>query len=328
VLSGSYTATRTELSVHAELAEVKSGQVIWSKRLKGHLASVLVGHDTLIDRIVSGAGAAMMAREVQRAQSQALPTLESYTLLIGAIALMHRLSATDFDRARQMLEALIERAPRQATPLAWLANWHVLRVQQGWSEDPVADRRLALDRTRHALDIDARCVLALVIDGFVHTNLLKRLDIGQQQYDLALSINPNDSLACLLKGTLHAFKGEGDIAVKSTQKALRLSPLDPMRYFYDSLAATAAMSAGQFERAIELARRSLRLNRTHTSTYRAMAIAQARLGRIDDARRTVAELLRLEPTLTVTRWLERSPTSGYETGRVWADALRRAGLPE
>jgi tetratricopeptide (TPR) repeat protein len=227
-----------------------------------------------------------------------------------------------------MLEALIERAPRQATPLAWLANWHVLRVQQGWSEDPVADRRLALDRTRHALDIDARCVLALVIDGFVHTNLLKRLDIGQQQYDLALSINPNDSLACLLKGTLHAFKGEGDIAVKSTQKALRLSPLDPMRYFYDSLAATAAMSAGQFERAIELARRSLRLNRTHTSTYRAMAIAQARLGRIDDARRTVAELLRLEPTLTVTRWLERSPTSGYETGRVWADALRRAGLPE
>ena len=328
VLSGSYHVARTELSVNAELADVKSGQVIWSKKLKGHLASVLVGHDTLVDRIVSSVSTQIMAREVQRAQSQALPTLESYTLLIGAITLMHRLSATDFDRARQMLETLIERAPRQATPLAWVANWHVLRVQQGWSEDPVADRRLALDRTRHALDLDARCGLALVIDGFVHTNLLKRLDIGQQRYDLALSVNPNDSLAWLLKGTLHAFKGEGDIAVRTTQKALRLSPLDPMRYFYESLAATAAMSAGHFERAIELARRSLRLNRTHTSTYRAMAIAQARLGRLDDARHTMAELLRLEPTLTVTKWLERSPTSGYETGRVWADALRRAGLPE
>ena len=328
VLSGSYHVTRSELSVHAELAEAKSGQVIWSRKLKGHLAGVLVGHDTLIDRIVSGTSAALMAREVQRAQSQALPTLESYTLLIGAISLMHRLSSSDFDRARQMLEALIERAPRQATPRAWLANWHVLRVQQGWSEDPVADRKLALDSTRHALDIDARCALALVIDGFVHTNLLKRLDVGQQRYDLAISVNPNDSLAWLLKGTLHAFKGEGDIAVKSTQKALRLSPLDPMRYFYESLAATAAMSAGQYERAIQLARRSLRLNRMHTSTYRAMAIAQARLGRLADARSTVQELLRLEPTLTVTKWLERSPTSAYETGRVWSDALRRAGLPE
>jgi hypothetical protein len=59
-----------------------------------------------------------------------------------------------------------------------------------------------------------------------------------------------------------------------------------------------------------------------------MAIAQARLGKLDDARRTIAELLRLEPTLTVTKWLERSPTSGYETARVWSDALRRAGLPE
>jgi adenylate cyclase len=328
VLSGSYHVSRTELSVHAQLAETKSGQVIWSKRLKGHVTGVLVGQDTVIDRIVSGVCAAMMAREVQRAQSQALPTLESYTLLVGAISLMHRLSAADFERAKQMLEALIERAPRQATPLAWLANWHVLRVQQGWSEDPVADRKLALDSSRHALDIDAHCALALVIDGFVHTNLLKRLDIGQQRYDLALSVNPNDSLAWLLKGTLHAFKGEGDVAVRSTQKALRLSPLDPMRYFYESLAATAAMSAGQYERAIELARRSLRLNRTHTSTYRALAIAQARLGRLADARRTVAELLRLEPTLTVKKWLERSPTSGYETAQVWSDALRRAGLPE
>ena len=46
-----------------------------------------------------------------------------------------------------------------------MANWHVLRVQQGWSEDPEADRKLALSSTRHALDIDERCTLALVIDG-------------------------------------------------------------------------------------------------------------------------------------------------------------------
>jgi adenylate cyclase len=328
VLSGSYQVVRNELRLHAELADAKFGQVIWMRKLKGHVAGVLAGHDPLVNQIVADVSSAMVAREVRRAQSQPLPTLESYTLLIGAISLMHRLSQGDFARARQMLEALIERAPRQAAPLAWLAGWHVLRVQQGWSEDPVADGKLALDASRHALDIDGRCALALVIDGFVHTNLLKQLDVAQQRYDLALAVNPNHSLAWLLKGTLHAFKGEGDIAVRSTQKALRLSPLDPMRYFYESLAATAAMSAGHFERAIELAQRSLRLNRTHTSTYRAMAIAQARLGRLADARRTVQELLRLQPTLTVKSWLERSPTSGYETAEVWADALRRAGLPE
>ena len=79
----------------------------------------------------------------------------------------------------------------------------------------------------------------------MHTNLLKQLDIGQERYEQALSINPNESLAWLLKGTLHAFKGEGEQAVYGTEHALRLSPLDPLRYFYDSLAATAALSAGR-----------------------------------------------------------------------------------
>ena len=76
---------------------------------------------------------------------------KDYTLLMGAIALMHRLSRRDFDRSREMLVALTERLPRQAIPWAWLAKWHVLRVQQGWSLDPQVDAQFALDCGRRAL---------------------------------------------------------------------------------------------------------------------------------------------------------------------------------
>lgn len=328
VLSGGYRVAGDQLTLAAELAEAKSGRVVWAKELKGHVSGLVQGKDELVHRVVDEVSAAVITRELQRAQSQALPTLESYTLLMGAIALMHRLSSRDFDYARDMLRTLTERTPRRAIPQAWLAKWHVLRVWQGWSDDPKNDTQLALDRTKRALDADPNCALALVIDGLVHTNLLKRLDVAQERYELALSINPNDSLAWLLLGTLHAFKGEGKPAVKNTQRAIRLSPLDPLRYFYDALAATAAMSAGKYERAIRLAQHSLRANRTHASTYRAMAIAQWQLGLADDARKTVADLLKLEPTLTVAKYLERSPSSGYETGKIWSSALRNAGVPE
>jgi tetratricopeptide (TPR) repeat protein len=241
---------------------------------------------------------------------------------------MHRLSPHEFDRAREMLAALVERAPRAAPPWAWMAKWHVLRVQQGWAEDTGAERRLALDCARRAIDADPQCSLALAIAGFVYTNLLKELDAAQEHYERALDANPSDSLAWLLKGTLHAFRGEGQPAVASTKHALRLSPLDPLRYFYESLAATAALSAGQYDRAIELAKHSLRSNRTHTSTYRALAISQWLVGHHDDARKTVGELLRLEPGLTVRKYRQRSPSSEYETGRVWSHALQMAGLPQ
>jgi TolB-like protein len=328
VVSGAYRVTGDQFTLVAELAETTSGRVLWGKSMRGSVAGVVRGSDDVVDRVVAEVSGAVIARELDRAQTQALPTLESHTLLMGAIALMHRASGREFDRAREMLEAVIDRARRKAAPHAWLAKWHVLRFNRGWSHDQTSEAQIALDCTKRALDADPGCSLALTVDGFIHTNLLKQLDVGEERYELALDVNPNDSLAWLLKGTLHAFKGEGDQAIEGTEHALRLSPLDPLRYFYDSLAATAALSAGRYERAVELAQRSLRANRVHTSTLRALAIAQSQLGRLEDARRTVVQLMTLDPTLTVSNYLQRSPGAAYETGKLWSEALRRAGVPD
>ena len=327
ILSGAYRVTGGQYNLIAELAETKAGRIVAVKDSRGNARDLLTGDDETVGDLVAEVATAINMRELQRAQTQALPTLEGYTLLIGAISLIHRLSRHDFDRAQEMLKALIDRAPRHAVPHAWLAKWHVMRVWQGWSADLTAEASLALECTQRALDADPHCSLALVIDGLVHMNLLKRLDVADERYRMALQVNPNDSLGWLLKGTLHAFKGEGKEAVQFTRRARRLSPLDPLRYYYDSLSATAAMSAGKYERAIELAHRSLRANRTHTSTLRAMAIAQWQLGREADARKTVAELMQLEPDLTIRNYLERSPISAFETGAVWSNALLKAGVP-
>lgn len=327
VLSGAYRRVGRRLRLNVELASSSSSTIVWSDSVEGNAHGLMSGKDGVVGHIVAGVGLAIMNREVRRAQLQPLPTLESYTLLIGAIALMHRLSRLDFDRSWQMLQAVTERAPRQAIPWAWMARWHVLRVQQGWSDDVSLDAQLALDCVRRALDADPQCTLALVNSGFVNTNLLKKFDAAEESYARALQINPNEAMAWLLKGTLHAFKGEGDLAVEHTERSLKLSPLDPHRYFYDSLAATAALSAGHYERAIELAKRSLRANRTHTSTFRALAISQWQLGLHAEARRTASELLRLDPGLTVTQYRERHPSGAFETGKIWSSALLNAGVP-
>jgi adenylate cyclase len=328
VLSGSYRIAGKNLTVVAELSEAKTGRVIWGDDLKADVEAIIHGNDPLVEQVVSRVSVAVIVRELERAQSQALPTLESYTLLMAAISLMHRLSGHDFVRARELLRTLVERAPRRAIPQAWLAKWHVLRVWQGWSDDEARDTQIALDCTKRALDADGHCSLALAIDGFVHANLLRQLDVALERYELALQVNPNDALAWLLKGTAQAFRGEGAVAMKDTQRALKLSPLDPHRYFYDSLAATAALSAFRYERAVELAQRSLRANRTHASTLRALVVARWELGQHDEARKMVGELMKVAPTFGVARFLERHPSSGYPIGKIWADALRQAGVPD
>lgn len=327
VLAGSYQVSGRRLVMLAQLTETRSGQVLWSGDLKGSVAALLNGHDELVDEALAAVSAAIMTREVRRAQYLQFATLENHALLFGGIALMHRLSRSQFDRARELLATLIERAPRQAVPQAWLAKWHVLNVQQGWAADPQAAARSALNATQRALDLDPECSLALAVDGFVHTNLLKRLDLGLDRYDRALAVNPNESLAWLLRGTLHAFRGDGEVAVEETQRALRLSPLDPLRYFYDSLSATAALSAGRYEAALDLARRSLRANRTHASTLRVMVVAQWQTGDESGARATAAELLRIDPGFTVDGFLRRSPAGGAALGTLAAGVFEKAGIP-
>jgi len=328
VLSGAYRVSSNALRLAAELADARSGRVVWSRELKGSVAAVIEGSDPIADRLVAEAGQAIVARELERARASSLHSLHTCTLLLGAVELMHRLSPRDFHRSREMLQVVAERVPHHAVPQAWLAKWHVLRIWQGWSDDAAADTRLALQNSQRALDNDSHCSLALAMDGFVQTNLLKALDVAEQRYELALRVNPNDALAWSLRGMLHAFKGEGKPAVKATQRGMRLSPLDPHRFFYDALAGGAELAAGHYERAAELTRRSLRANRMHASTFRMLAIALWQLGRHAEAREVVAELLKIEPGLRVSNWLRRSPSSDFPIGRLCAEALRQAGVPD
>ncbi len=328
VLTGIYQVDDARLRLDAELTDTRSGRILWTQRLTGSVETIIGGEQQFITELISKVSISVMWRELQRARSQPLPTLQGYTLLMAAITLMHRLTVEDFEEARHLLEILLERSKRQPIPQAWLGKWHVLRVHQGWSPNEAYDARMALRCTQQALDADPSCAFALTVDGLAHTNLLKRFDIAQERYDLALQENPNDALAWLLRGTMYAFMGEGQRAVDETQQALMLSPLDPHRYLYDCCAASAYIAAEQYERGLELAKRSLRANRTHTSTLRTLAIAQAHLGLGTEARKTVQALLELEPGLTISRWLERSPAAQFPVGKYSADALRSAGVPE
>jgi adenylate cyclase len=156
---------------------------------------------------------------------------------------------------------------------------------------------------------------------------MKDMDGALDRLDAAQSCNPSEPLAWLFKGIVHAFKAEGEEAVESTERALELSPLDPMRYFFESLTATAYLSAGYFEKTVTRARQSLKLHRTHTSTLRALTIALVQLGQIEEARSTAQKLLALEPRLTIEGYLLRSPSAGYATGQLWSQSLAAAGVP-
>ena len=51
------------------------------------------------------------------------------------------------------------------------------------------------------------------------------------------------------------------------------------------------------------------------------------MGLHEEARKTGQELIRMEPDLTVTRWLKRSPSAPYAVGKSFAKTLEEIGIP-
>jgi len=327
VLSGSLAGEAEKVVLRLEFAEVSTNRVLWTDRMEAMVPALLTDPEISL-KIVSGVRKAVELREIRRVRANPLASLRSYSLLTGAVGLMHRLSPPDFDSARTLLTSLIERAPDHPSPLAWMARWHVLRVQQGWSESPKQDAEAALACAKHALDIDPENALALTSEGFVLTNLLRRLDDAEDRYNAALEINPNEANGRLLRGALYAFQGHGERAIQDSELALHLAPLDPHRFFFLALAAGSQLAGGNYERALELAEASLRINRAHTSTLRIKTVAQLRLGQAEQARATAQELMRLQPSLRVSTWLRSSPSADFDIGRRIADDLRAAGVPD
>ena len=196
-----------------------------------------------------------------------------------------------------------------------------------WSDDPAADGRAALDLAQQALDLDPDSALAMTMLGNVHTSHLRDLQRAEWLYDQALAANPNESLAWLAKGNALAFRGEGSEALRHSQHALSLSPLDPSRHFYLGIQASAALTAGDLDRAVEAARATIRLNFQHLSAHRVLAIALSLLGRRHEAQAAGRGLLTLDPTINVQDWLRESPGASTAVAQRYAQALLDAGVP-
>jgi adenylate cyclase len=326
VLSGAYVANAGQIMVTAELSAPRNDQVVWTDRMNGEIGDLLRPESELADRIARAVHFAVFDAEVEHILTQPLPTLESYSLLLGSIKLMHRSSKEEFLQTRKILDELISRHGRIAAPRAWLGNWYILQVTRGWSEDRKREAAEALSATHAALDRDPSDALALATEGFVYCHLLKDLDTARKRCNEAVDANPSHALGWLYLGTVNAFMGEGKAALDATRRAMELSPLDPQRYYFECLGATAELSAHQYEYAERLARSSLMLNRMHPSTWRALTISLVSQGRVDEARQALEKVRQLEPQLTVERYLARIPNAELETGRQWTRCLAIAGL--
>jgi TolB-like protein/regulator of sirC expression with transglutaminase-like and TPR domain len=326
VLSGSIRAIRDRLRLTVELTDTDSGGVLWASNLDERFSDLIEVQERLAYSIIRRVGLHVHRAELMRARTKQLDDLGAYELFLRAQENMHNSSRAVFDTAEQLFDEAIARDPGYATALAWRAYWHVLRVGQGWSPDMMRDTAQAEHFARRALDCGDEEPMAFAVYGHIVSYLQKDFELAFQNFAAALDINPNTAQAWSWSALARAWLGDGTRAIEEINRAIALSPYDPLMYAYTHYAGVAYLADRQYDRAIEYGLRSLRENKTYTANYKLLVVASQLAGKTEQARRTVHHLLQLEPGLTVEEFRKRHPSAEPQT-ELYCDALASAGVP-
>jgi adenylate cyclase len=325
VLSGSYATMGHKVIIMAELADTRRNEVVWAERLSGDTMDLMEVQSEMLGSLSTACAHALLNTEVQRSLVLPLPKLDSNALMLGGITLMHRSTPRDLQRSHQLLEAVVERHKRVAAPWAWLAKWYIIQVVQGLSADASSDFRRAIAVADRALDLEPASSLAMAIKGHALCHLGEDVDASRQLLQEATQSNPNDPMAWLYNSVWSTMWGQPKESVIEAETALRLSPLDPQKYYFEMMLANSYLGAGQLELAMAVCKASIQKNRYHLPTVRALMVAQYELGHVEEARQTLEVIRALQPSLTVAKHLSSGSKSPVR--QRGAKVMAALGLP-
>ena len=266
VLSGSLRVLDDRLRLTVELTDTQLGAALWVSKLDERFADLFEVQDRLSEMIVRQVAPHLHAAEMTRIRVKRPDSLEAYDLFLRAQENMHNSSRAVFETSEALFDAAIAKDPHYAAALAWRARWHVLRVGQGWSPDPAQDSTQADRYARAAIECNSMEPMAFAVHGHVASYLYKDFDLAFRRFETALRINANAAPAWLWSAAAHAWMGNGPLAIEEINKAMALSPYDPLMYSYSTHCRQWPISstANTNGRSSALCGR-LRENRTYTS---------------------------------------------------------------
>jgi adenylate cyclase len=184
----------------------------------------------------------------------------------------------------------------------------------------------AREKAHKGLTLDSRDPTCLWTDGRVHC-MFGHYDVAISKIEEAIALNPNDAMSNHFLGWALCFAGRSKEAIPHFDRAMRLSPRDIFITGTMTSRAAALFDLERYEEAFEGAQRASLSPNPRSMTFALLTAVLTKLGRQEEARAALRDLLTHAPGVSCTKYRE-NPFGGSEFMERFVDALREAGLPE
>jgi TolB-like protein len=324
VVEGSVRKVGDRVRITAQLNDVATGSHIWAERYDRDLADVFAVQDEITEAIVAAIEPQLYAAENFRARRKPPDSMDAWDLVMRALSHYWRVTRQDNVVAQALLEKATAIDPHYGQALGLLATSHTFSAHMGW-EDMAVAAPLAERAAADAIAADSEDPWAHHALGCVYL-FARRFDDSLAELEWALRLNPNFSMAQGYYGLTLAYCGRWQEASTAAQRALRLSPRDPLAAVYCGIASYAQFVGHNYDEAMRLAREGLRQRADFVGAHRVLTAAAGMAGRSAVAAAALQQLRRAQPNISLG-WIATEMPIQHDAEREhYLEGFRRAGL--
>jgi len=324
VVEGSVRKGGERVRITAQLIDAATNNHIWAERYERGLADVFAVQDEITEAIVAAIEPQLYAAENFRARRKPPDSMDAWDLVMRALSHFWRVTRQDNVMAQALLEKATAIDPNYGQAFGVLATSHTFSAHMGWEDmataAPIAERAAA-----SAILADSEDPWAHFALGGVYL-FTRRLEDSLAEFELALRLNPNFSLARGYYGLTLAYCGRWEEAAAAVRRALRLSPRDPLAAVYCGIASYAEFVGRNYDEAMRLAREGIRQRADFVGAHRVLTAAAGMAGQIDIARAALQELRRAQPNISLGWIAKQMPIEQDADREHYLEGFRRAGL--
>ncbi len=319
-LTGTVEVLGDMLTVSTDLARTDSGAVIWSNRY----ATAASGIHEIRAEIVADTVAALEIHipfsEASAARLQPPERLGAWSHFHVGLQHIYRFNQADNRAAAEHFRQALELEPEFARAHAGLSFTHWQTAFMNFGEDRAGPLALAAASAERANEIDPH-------DPFANFNMARvywlsgDVDAFAEWLDRALMINPNFAQATYTLGLASLFSGQDQKAETFTTRAMKLSPLDPLKYAMMSSNAMSQIGNGDMEKAADLVEKARHLPGSHFYIDMIAAAVQKLSGNAAQARVSAERAKARNPGANTASFFQDFP---YREGVVAGERIKAA----
>jgi TolB-like protein/class 3 adenylate cyclase/Tfp pilus assembly protein PilF len=328
VLEGSVRKAANKVRITGQLIDASTGAHLWANRFDGALEDVFDLQDEVTTDVVSAIAPKLEQAEIDRARRKPTESLAAYDYFLRGMARIYDGTRDANVEALKNFEHAIAIDPNYASAYGMCAYCYVWRKANGW----LVDRERAIAETERLARTAARLgpddAVALAQAGFALAFVVGELDDGMALIDRSVALNPNLAAAWRFSGYVRVFLGQPDLAIEPLERALRLSPLDPLIFIVQNGIVLAHFFAGRYEEALAFAKKTLAQNPNYATAIMMAAVSAALAGREDEMTRAVNQLLKLDPACKMSSFRNVWPLRREEDLTAFDKGLQLTKIPE